>query len=171
MWTRGTAGKATAIPTSLCFWLQGLGANGIRLTMESALTARDRVGVQDFVLLENFTSEAAFIENLRKRFKENLIYVSGTGTVTTVSLSDLQRVCCTGQTQLCSAVGFGDVAGSSHRPWVLLSGAAWGAVIFWVYRLSAVPLLRSGGTDSTENPNSHHILPSPEFTHFHQPHS
>lgn len=44
--------------------------------MESALTARDRVGVQDFVLLENFTSEAAFIENLRKRFKENLIYVS-----------------------------------------------------------------------------------------------
>lgn len=61
-------------------WLQGLGANGIRLTMESALTARDRVGVQDFVLLENFTSEAAFIENLRKRFKENLIYVSSTGT-------------------------------------------------------------------------------------------
>ncbi|KAF2981535.1 hypothetical protein EK904_007222 [Melospiza melodia maxima] len=52
----------------------GLGANGIRLSMESALTARDRVGVQDFVLLENFTSEAAFIENLRKRFKENLIY-------------------------------------------------------------------------------------------------
>ena len=44
--------------------------------MESALTARDRVGVQDFVLLENFTSEAAFIENLRRRFRENLIYVS-----------------------------------------------------------------------------------------------
>ncbi|KAL2297316.1 hypothetical protein Nmel_016615 [Mimus melanotis] len=66
--------KPTAIPNSLCFCLQGLGANGIRLTMESALTARDRVGVQDFVLLENFTSEAAFIENLRKRFKENLIY-------------------------------------------------------------------------------------------------
>ncbi|KAG8450754.1 hypothetical protein GDO86_003141 [Hymenochirus boettgeri] len=42
--------------------------------MESALTARDRVGVQDFVLLENYTSEAAFIENLKKRFKENLIY-------------------------------------------------------------------------------------------------
>uniref|UniRef100_A0A8C1U9I1 Myosin Ic, paralog b n=1 Tax=Cyprinus carpio TaxID=7962 RepID=A0A8C1U9I1_CYPCA len=42
--------------------------------MESALTARDRVGVQDFVLLENYTSEVAFIENLRKRFKENLIY-------------------------------------------------------------------------------------------------
>lgn len=47
----------------------------MRITMESALTARDRVGVQDFVLLENHTSEAAFMENLRKRFKENLIYV------------------------------------------------------------------------------------------------
>uniref|UniRef100_A0A8C4ILH6 Myosin-Ic n=1 Tax=Dicentrarchus labrax TaxID=13489 RepID=A0A8C4ILH6_DICLA len=42
--------------------------------MESALTARDRVGVQDFVLLENYNSEAAFIENLRRRFGENLIY-------------------------------------------------------------------------------------------------
>lgn len=52
-------------------------SDGVRAMMESALTARDRVGVQDFVLLENFTSEAAFIENLRKRFKENLIYVSG----------------------------------------------------------------------------------------------
>uniref|UniRef100_A0ABM5ENW1 Unconventional myosin-Ic isoform X2 n=2 Tax=Pogona vitticeps TaxID=103695 RepID=A0ABM5ENW1_9SAUR len=51
-----------------------VGGEGARHTMESALTARDRVGVQDFVLLENFTSEAAFIENLRKRFKENLIY-------------------------------------------------------------------------------------------------
>ncbi|XP_053130896.1 unconventional myosin-Ic isoform X1 [Hemicordylus capensis] len=51
-----------------------VGSDGVRLAMESALTARDRVGVQDFVLLENFTSEAAFIENLRKRFKENLIY-------------------------------------------------------------------------------------------------
>uniref|UniRef100_A0AAQ4QSJ0 Myosin Ic, paralog b n=1 Tax=Gasterosteus aculeatus aculeatus TaxID=481459 RepID=A0AAQ4QSJ0_GASAC len=45
-----------------------------RYDLRSSLTARDRVGVQDFVLLENFTSEAAFIENLRKRFKENLIY-------------------------------------------------------------------------------------------------
>ncbi|XP_066491218.1 unconventional myosin-Ic isoform X1 [Tiliqua scincoides] len=51
-----------------------IGSDGVRVAMESALTARDRVGVQDFVLLENFTSEAAFIENLRKRFKENLIY-------------------------------------------------------------------------------------------------
>ncbi|KAL4657338.1 unconventional myosin-Ic-like isoform X1 [Arapaima gigas] len=51
-----------------------LGSEGVRVVMESALTARDRVGVQDFVLLENYTSEAAFIDNLRKRFKENLIY-------------------------------------------------------------------------------------------------
>uniref|UniRef100_A0A673IU04 Unconventional myosin-Ic n=1 Tax=Sinocyclocheilus rhinocerous TaxID=307959 RepID=A0A673IU04_9TELE len=51
-----------------------VGSDGIRVMMESALTARDRVGVQDFVLLENHTSEVAFIENLRKRFKENLIY-------------------------------------------------------------------------------------------------
>lgn len=48
----------------------------VRLVMESALTARDRVGVQDFVLLENHNSEAAFIENLRRRFRENLIYVT-----------------------------------------------------------------------------------------------
>uniref|UniRef100_A0A3Q3D7D0 Myosin Ic, paralog a n=1 Tax=Hippocampus comes TaxID=109280 RepID=A0A3Q3D7D0_HIPCM len=46
----------------------------VRLVMESTLTARDRVGVQDFVLLENHNSEAAFIENLRRRFRENLIY-------------------------------------------------------------------------------------------------
>lgn len=44
--------------------------------MEHALQHRDRVGVQDFVLLEDYRSEAAFIDNLRKRFTENLIYVS-----------------------------------------------------------------------------------------------
>ncbi|CAM9161800.1 unnamed protein product [Lampetra planeri] len=44
----------------------------VRLVMESALTARDRVGVQDFVLLENYNSEAAFIENLRRRFGEKI---------------------------------------------------------------------------------------------------
>ncbi|XP_076833382.1 LOW QUALITY PROTEIN: myosin Ic, paralog b [Brachyhypopomus gauderio] len=53
---------------------KAVGSDGVRAMMESALTARDRVGVQDFVLLENHTSEVAFIENLRKRFKENLIY-------------------------------------------------------------------------------------------------
>uniref|UniRef100_A0A8C5FDK9 Unconventional myosin-Ic-like n=1 Tax=Gadus morhua TaxID=8049 RepID=A0A8C5FDK9_GADMO len=52
-----------------------VGVDGrVRLVLEGALTARDRVGVQDFVLLENFNSEAAFIENLRRRFTENLIY-------------------------------------------------------------------------------------------------
>ncbi|XP_078102928.1 unconventional myosin-Ic-like isoform X1 [Sander vitreus] len=57
-----------------CHCCKVVASDGVRAMMESALTARDRVGVQDFVLLENFTSEAAFIENLRKRFKENLIY-------------------------------------------------------------------------------------------------
>ncbi|XP_059052056.1 unconventional myosin IC isoform X1 [Achroia grisella] len=42
--------------------------------MEHALQHRERVGVQDFVLLEDYRSEAAFIDNLRKRFKENIIY-------------------------------------------------------------------------------------------------
>ena len=44
--------------------------------MERDLDARDRVGVQDFVLLENYTSEDAFIDNLHKRYNENLVYVS-----------------------------------------------------------------------------------------------
>lgn len=48
--------------------------------MEGSLTARDRVGIQDFVLLDAYTSETAFIDNLRKRFNENLIYVSATST-------------------------------------------------------------------------------------------
>jgi myosin-1 len=42
--------------------------------METHLQDRDRVGVQDAVLLEDYTSEVAFVENLQKRFKENLIY-------------------------------------------------------------------------------------------------
>ncbi|XP_063624241.1 unconventional myosin IC isoform X1 [Cydia splendana] len=42
--------------------------------MEHALQHRERVGVQDFVLLEDYQSEAAFIDNLRKRFNENIIY-------------------------------------------------------------------------------------------------
>ncbi|XP_006870566.1 PREDICTED: unconventional myosin-Ih [Chrysochloris asiatica] len=42
--------------------------------MEGALTARDKVGVQDFVLLDAYTSESAFVDNLHKRFSENLIY-------------------------------------------------------------------------------------------------
>ncbi|XP_040897937.1 unconventional myosin-Ih [Toxotes jaculatrix] len=41
--------------------------------MEGALTARDRVGIQDFVLLDD-TTEAAFLSNLKKRFSKDLIY-------------------------------------------------------------------------------------------------
>lgn len=44
------------------------------LDMEGGLQHRDRVGVQDFVLLEDYQSETAFVDNLRKRFNENLIY-------------------------------------------------------------------------------------------------
>jgi len=44
--------------------------------MEAALHARDQVGVQDFVLLEEYKSVTAFVGNLKKRFVENLIYVS-----------------------------------------------------------------------------------------------
>ena len=44
--------------------------------MERGLHDRDRAGVQDFVLLEDYQSEDAFINNLRKRFQENIIYVS-----------------------------------------------------------------------------------------------
>jgi len=44
--------------------------------MEKGLYERDLVGLQDFVLLEDYQSEDAFIDNLKKRFQENLIYVS-----------------------------------------------------------------------------------------------
>lgn len=49
--------------------------------MESDLQARDRIGVQDFVLLEDFRSEDAFLENLRKRYNSGLIYVSIKGVI------------------------------------------------------------------------------------------
>jgi len=44
--------------------------------MESSIAKRDKIGVQDFVLLEDYRSENAFVENLKKRYHENLIYVS-----------------------------------------------------------------------------------------------
>ena len=44
--------------------------------MERALHARDQIGVEDFVLLEDYQSQDAFVDNLRKRFKADLIYVS-----------------------------------------------------------------------------------------------
>lgn len=49
--------------------------------METGLHERDRAGVQDFVLLENYESEDAFIGNLKKRFQENLIYVSAQNSI------------------------------------------------------------------------------------------
>lgn len=51
-------------------------SSGTNPGMETSLQHRDRVGVQDAVLLEDYTSENAFVDNLHKRFKENLIYVS-----------------------------------------------------------------------------------------------
>lgn len=44
--------------------------------MEKGLFDRDIVGLQDFILLEDYQSETAFIDNLKKRFQEDLIYVS-----------------------------------------------------------------------------------------------
>lgn len=43
--------------------------------MERDLASREAVGVPDAVLLEDFTNENVFIENLEKRFNENIIYV------------------------------------------------------------------------------------------------
>ncbi|CAH1403950.1 unnamed protein product [Nezara viridula] len=42
--------------------------------MEKSLHDRDRVGVQDCVLLDNYTNEDVFIENLYKRFSNDIIY-------------------------------------------------------------------------------------------------
>jgi myosin-1 len=39
------------------------------------LNARGRCGVDDFVLLEAYDDEDAFIENLRIRHESNIIYV------------------------------------------------------------------------------------------------
>jgi hypothetical protein len=44
--------------------------------MENALEDREAVGVSDAVLLDNPNDNPAFIENLRKRFRKDLIYVS-----------------------------------------------------------------------------------------------
>jgi len=44
--------------------------------MEAALLERDKVGVQDFVLLHDHLSLDEFNANLEKRFHNDLIYVS-----------------------------------------------------------------------------------------------
>lgn len=43
--------------------------------MERDLNEREKAGVPDAVLLEDFTNDNVFIENLEKRFGENIIYV------------------------------------------------------------------------------------------------
>lgn len=53
------------------------------------LFQRHRVGVDDFVLLENCNDKDLFLENLRKRFKEKIIYVSGGPSGKRLSLSCL----------------------------------------------------------------------------------
>lgn len=58
--------KITAMDSSLPFYaFQG---------MEKKV--REQVGVQDFVLLEDYTNEDSFIANLRKRAEVDSIYVS-----------------------------------------------------------------------------------------------
>lgn len=42
--------------------------------MESSLENRDRVGVPDAILLEDYQNEKAFIDNLHKRYQNDLIY-------------------------------------------------------------------------------------------------
>ncbi|KAG9487068.1 unconventional myosin-Ih [Eleutherodactylus coqui] len=59
--------------------------------IEGSLIAREKVGVQDFVLLDSHTSETAFLDNLRKRFQENLIYTYiGTLLVSMNPYTDLE---------------------------------------------------------------------------------
>lgn len=42
--------------------------------MESVLEGREKTGVPDAILLEDYLSEKAFIDNLKKRYHENIIY-------------------------------------------------------------------------------------------------
>ncbi|CAB3378797.1 Hypothetical predicted protein [Cloeon dipterum] len=49
-------------------------ATHVHSGMESSLQSRDVAGVHDFVLLENYGSEDAFINNLQKRFNTDIIY-------------------------------------------------------------------------------------------------
>lgn len=42
--------------------------------MERELNERARAGVSDALLIEDYSNENAFIENLERRFHENIIY-------------------------------------------------------------------------------------------------
>ncbi|XP_075067015.1 unconventional myosin-Ih [Mixophyes fleayi] len=59
--------------------------------IEGSLSAREKVGVQDFMLLDSHTSEAAFLDNVHKRFQEDLIYTYiGTLLVSVNPYKDLE---------------------------------------------------------------------------------
>ncbi|XP_063795200.1 unconventional myosin-Ih [Pseudophryne corroboree] len=65
--------------------------NKADLHIEGSLSAREKVGVQDFMLLDSHTSEAAFLDNVHKRFQENLIYTYiGTLLVSVNPYKDLE---------------------------------------------------------------------------------
>lgn len=51
------------------------------MRMENALENRDTVGVADAVLLDDPDNTEEFIENLRKRFRTDIIYVSGSAKI------------------------------------------------------------------------------------------
>ena len=70
-----------------CCWLS------LVWQMEAALAARDVVGVEDFVLLEDYSNILAFIDNLRKRFHESLIYVSSSPNWSSCLLLSAQDIC------------------------------------------------------------------------------
>lgn len=55
--------------------VQGLAQTSQGRPLAEVHSEHDRVGVQDFVLLEDYKSEAAFMTNLRDRFRSHLIYV------------------------------------------------------------------------------------------------
>lgn len=65
--------------------------------MERDLNEREKAGVPDAVLLEDYTNEDVFLENLEKRFRENIIYVRTNFCVQSESQRDVTTrffVCC-----------------------------------------------------------------------------
>ncbi|XP_073670913.1 unconventional myosin-Ih [Paramisgurnus dabryanus] len=72
---RGEPGQGLKITREIVLQLRQKGKVKLgQLNLEGALIARDRVGIQDFVLLDAHNSETAFLDNLKKRFSEDLIY-------------------------------------------------------------------------------------------------
>jgi hypothetical protein len=57
--------------------------------MERVLNEREKAGVPDAVLLERYEDEEVFIENLEKRFNENIIYVRRMSIDITVNVCDV----------------------------------------------------------------------------------